>query len=356
MGTIGPRLRAAREARNLSVEQAADDTRIALRFLQALEREEFDALPAPVYVRGFLRSYANYLGLEPQSLLSELEGEVAGPAAFVRGPSNGNGRPAARTATDPFRPRPATLPAPAGEWDPEPDVPPPPPAPYIEPVREREYRPRTVPGVLTERGYTGPPSRLPAIVLVGGIGAIVVLVALIAVVAVGGDGEPTLPAGADDDAESTPTAGAGQTIVVVETPTTTATAGGGEATGTAAAGETPAGDATATPAGTGATVTPGAQPTASITPTATATSPPTATPTFTPEPTPTATVQPHPFGTSECTAGGGTNCGDPPFRVICAPDGWFVDKDRDYPKPPDWFEFDVNMTFGIDSVAEATCG
>ena len=52
-------LRSARIQRGLSIEQVAQDTRISARFLEALEDEAFQELPAPVYVRGFLRSYGN---------------------------------------------------------------------------------------------------------------------------------------------------------------------------------------------------------------------------------------------------------------------------------------------------------
>jgi len=354
MGTIGPRLRAAREARNLTVEQAADDTRISLRFLQALEREEFDSLPAPVYVRGFLRSYANYLGLEPQSLLVELEGENGiekGSAAYVRGPENPAARPPPRS--DPFRPRPVALPPSPGEWDPEPDG----PSSVVQEYEEATagYRPRPVPGVLVERGYDGQASRLPGMVLLGGIGAIVVLVLLIAVVALGGgdDGGGPPAGGGDDDQEtSTLPAGGGQTVIVVETSTPATTSEPGGEPATPAPGETVV--PTATASGSTNTPPPGATATATVPPTESPT--PAATATFTTQPTPSATVQPHPFGTNECTAGGGTSCGDAPYRVICAPDGWFVDKDRDYPKPAEWDEFDVNTTFGINDVAEATCG
>mgnify|MGYP002682430424 CR=1 FL=1 len=80
MAGIGEALRSTREHRGLSIDQVAQDTRISPRFLEALEAEQFNELPAPVYVRGFLRSYANYLKLEPQPLLDRLiGGDVAMP-------------------------------------------------------------------------------------------------------------------------------------------------------------------------------------------------------------------------------------------------------------------------------------
>lgn len=69
MTELGTLLVRAREARGLTLEDAERDTRISRRYLQALESEQFDAIPAPVYARGFLRSYSQYLGLDPQEML-----------------------------------------------------------------------------------------------------------------------------------------------------------------------------------------------------------------------------------------------------------------------------------------------
>jgi cytoskeletal protein RodZ len=62
-------LQRARQARGLTLEEVERDTRISRRYLQALETENFGLLPAPVYARGFLRTYARYLGMEPANLL-----------------------------------------------------------------------------------------------------------------------------------------------------------------------------------------------------------------------------------------------------------------------------------------------
>jgi hypothetical protein len=66
---LGETLRRARTTRNISLEDAERVTRIPRKYLEALELENFGILPAPVYARGFLRSYASYLGLEPNDLL-----------------------------------------------------------------------------------------------------------------------------------------------------------------------------------------------------------------------------------------------------------------------------------------------
>ena len=66
---LGDALRDARLGRALSLDECQRATRISQRYLQALEEEDFGALPAPVFARGFLRSYAQFLGLDPVMLL-----------------------------------------------------------------------------------------------------------------------------------------------------------------------------------------------------------------------------------------------------------------------------------------------
>ncbi len=66
---LGETLRRARQTRGITIEDAARATRIPRRYLEALEQENFGILPAPVYARGFLRSYSGYLGLDPADLL-----------------------------------------------------------------------------------------------------------------------------------------------------------------------------------------------------------------------------------------------------------------------------------------------
>jgi Helix-turn-helix domain len=67
---VGPALRKAREHRGLTLEEAARDTRLRLDQLQALESEDFDAMSGEVYVRASLRTYAAYLGLKPEKVMS----------------------------------------------------------------------------------------------------------------------------------------------------------------------------------------------------------------------------------------------------------------------------------------------
>jgi len=86
MGDLGNLLRDAREKKSLSLEQVEADTRIRYKFLVALENEDYDALPAPAYVRGFLKTYAAYLGLDPQQVLA-LYNAVGGASERAQLPS-----------------------------------------------------------------------------------------------------------------------------------------------------------------------------------------------------------------------------------------------------------------------------
>jgi len=70
MESIGEKLRLARERDNLTIEQVARETHVAKRFLKALEDEDFTVFPGETYAMGFLRSYADYLGLNADELIS----------------------------------------------------------------------------------------------------------------------------------------------------------------------------------------------------------------------------------------------------------------------------------------------
>jgi cytoskeletal protein RodZ len=67
--TLGETLRQARLDKSVSLAEAAHDTRIRRSYLEALEAEDVAALPPAVYTRGFLRTYAEYLGLNAQSMV-----------------------------------------------------------------------------------------------------------------------------------------------------------------------------------------------------------------------------------------------------------------------------------------------
>src|SRR4029453_8732324 len=77
MFEIGNTLRAARIRQKLEVSQAEGDTRIRAKYLRALEDERFEVLPGPAYTKGFLRTYADYLGLDGQRFVEEYNARLA---------------------------------------------------------------------------------------------------------------------------------------------------------------------------------------------------------------------------------------------------------------------------------------
>lgn len=82
---VGPALRKARVHRGVSIDEASRDTKIRVELLQALEKEEFEALLGDVYVRGCLRSYSTYLGLNPDRVVSAYAKGRAAPEVAPAG-------------------------------------------------------------------------------------------------------------------------------------------------------------------------------------------------------------------------------------------------------------------------------
>jgi cytoskeletal protein RodZ len=87
---LGPslpdRLAAARERKGVDLTRAERDTKIRVRYLSALERGDWRALPGSVYTKGFLRNYAIYLGLDPEDVLRQWRherGDQASPEPLV---------------------------------------------------------------------------------------------------------------------------------------------------------------------------------------------------------------------------------------------------------------------------------
>ncbi len=76
--TPGEMLREARQARALSLEQVHERTKIPLRMLEALERDEYQKLSGPLYVKSFLRHYAASVGLDPEQVVDVYD-QAAGP-------------------------------------------------------------------------------------------------------------------------------------------------------------------------------------------------------------------------------------------------------------------------------------
>lgn len=78
MESLGNFLKKEREKKGYSLEEAQEETKIQVRYLKALEEEKFEILPGEVFTKGFLRSYADFLGLSSEEIMrkyQELKGE-----------------------------------------------------------------------------------------------------------------------------------------------------------------------------------------------------------------------------------------------------------------------------------------
>ena len=71
---LGTALAQARIARGITLHDAERDTRINHQYLQALEEGKLEVMPAPVYARAFMRTYAQYLGMNARTLVQQLPG------------------------------------------------------------------------------------------------------------------------------------------------------------------------------------------------------------------------------------------------------------------------------------------
>ena len=71
MSSFGEKLRAAREAKGLTCSQVAAQTHMLVQIVEEMEREDFHRIPAPIYGRGFVRLFADCVGLDPVPLVRE---------------------------------------------------------------------------------------------------------------------------------------------------------------------------------------------------------------------------------------------------------------------------------------------
>ncbi len=71
MADFGENLRREREMRGITLQEISDTTKINVRFLEALETEDFPKLPGGIFTRSFVRAYANYLGLDQEQIMAE---------------------------------------------------------------------------------------------------------------------------------------------------------------------------------------------------------------------------------------------------------------------------------------------
>ena len=86
VSTVAYQLRQAREAKNLTAQQVVEITKIRTDHLQALEEGNFDVFSAPVYIRGFVRTYSTLLKLDVPQIMTALEAELAQTPKFSEPP------------------------------------------------------------------------------------------------------------------------------------------------------------------------------------------------------------------------------------------------------------------------------
>jgi cytoskeletal protein RodZ len=166
MPAFGENIRREREMRGVSLEEISSATKISMRFLEAIEREDFSKLPGGIFSRSFIRSYARYLGLDEERVVTEYQIAAHPQTDFdlhrmVSG--NTSARPASRTpliatviavallATGyvlfRYAPHPTEAPAP------------PPPAPATE---SKAVTPPGTPVPMASGDTTAPPGMNPA--------------------------------------------------------------------------------------------------------------------------------------------------------------------------------------------------
>jgi hypothetical protein len=86
---IGTTLREARVRRALTLQQVEEDIKIRVKYVQAMENEDWDVMPGVTYVKGFLRTYSTYLGLDPEVIIGEFRSRAIAPSAEHHEPFGG---------------------------------------------------------------------------------------------------------------------------------------------------------------------------------------------------------------------------------------------------------------------------
>jgi cytoskeletal protein RodZ len=86
MGSFGDNLRRERELRGVSLREIADNTKISLRFLEALEEGRVDVLPGGLFPRSFVRQYATFVGLDPDRTVADFLAQHGQPETEKRPP------------------------------------------------------------------------------------------------------------------------------------------------------------------------------------------------------------------------------------------------------------------------------
>jgi len=86
MPTVPEQLRAARQAGKFTIQEAAEATKVRSDHLRALEDGNYEVFSAPIYIRGSVRLYANWLKMDAPKVLAALDAELKGTARFSEPP------------------------------------------------------------------------------------------------------------------------------------------------------------------------------------------------------------------------------------------------------------------------------
>ena len=70
MPTFGEELKRERELRGIGLREVAEATKVNIRYLEAMERNDFEHLPGGVFNRGFVRAYAQFIGVDPDAMVN----------------------------------------------------------------------------------------------------------------------------------------------------------------------------------------------------------------------------------------------------------------------------------------------
>jgi cytoskeleton protein RodZ len=111
--SIGSQLRAAREKKSLTRSQVAAATRMKVQTVEALEADDYKQIPAPIYAKGFLKSYAELVGLDVKALLDEYMRRTSSPKPEPAPAVAPKTVPAPAAAVPAAIPRPEAIPSPA---------------------------------------------------------------------------------------------------------------------------------------------------------------------------------------------------------------------------------------------------
>jgi cytoskeletal protein RodZ len=86
MSTVAEQLRTAREARNLTIQQVAESTKMRTDHIRALEEGDFNVFSAPIYIRGSVKNYAMLLKLDVLQIMAVLDAELGRTEKFSEPP------------------------------------------------------------------------------------------------------------------------------------------------------------------------------------------------------------------------------------------------------------------------------